>query len=237
MTATLQDTESAIWRALAGLVPGYTIDVSTATAPSIAGTAAPSDTQPVRLLQRYAGEVTQAFAELAERGLAQFDATKLPALFLACAGGRPLGTDGAHVEGGGHTFTAVMRTRWVVYVIVGDLRGDAQATVAAIAGQPAALSVTQRVLVTLAGLQIDGLHDGKPLMVDGFEPWVIAKRVAYIYALHLHADLELPGEVIDSQADAPGVPLAGVRGYVDDASPDTDATTVTLSSFESLPSD
>jgi hypothetical protein len=229
MAATLTDIEAAIWTALAGLVAGYTVDSATPTTPSIAGTSAPSDAHPVRSLQRYAGEVTLAFAELAEKGLGMFDATQLPAVFVAFAGAKPLGADGAYVEGGGHLFEAVLRTRWAVYVVVGDVRGDAQATLASIAGQPAALSISQKVLETLTGLQIAGLHDGKPLELDGLEPWIIARRIAFIYAANFHADMALPGESVATPETAPGARLHGVTMHVNDAAPDTDDATVTLS--------
>lgn len=231
MTATLDQIEDALWARLAGLLGGYTPGPSTAGQAEILAPGAPSGTQPFRYLKRFAGEVVAAWAEEVARGTELLAPTQRPAAFLAFEGCQPLGADAVWAETGGHESQVVVRSLWRVYVVVGDLRSDAAATKASIAGQPAVLSALQRVMEQLDGLAVDGLHDDRPVRWVGSAPWLIAKRTTYVYVARFRADAALP-ESSSGDLAPPGAPLGGMRGTVEDVSPDSNGGTVTLSTFD-----
>lgn len=217
MAASLDAIEAAIYAALGTLVA-----------------ATPTSSAPFRHLRRYAGEVTQDLAAQIERGLYDLTPEQLPAALLAWVKDEPLGQNGAYVEEPGGAIQVVSRSTWRVYVVVRDLRGDEAALKGTLAGQPGQLLCAECVKRGLAGLHIDGLFENRGLRWLGSSPWVIARRTAYICALSFGADAELPESSAEDNP-TPGVPLAGVYGTVPDATPDTNAAAVTLSSFSTLP--
>lgn len=184
---------------------------------------------PFVLVDRWAGEVTQ------EDGVDAGTLSKSPSALLAFEESQPEGAGGAHAETGGHAIEVVERHVYRVYVTVKDARGDANAIKGTV-GQPGVLACARAVKKALAGLVIPGLFDGDVVRLVGQRPWAIRRGTSYTHILRFSARTTLD-ESTPEENPTPGVPLAGVRGHVDDASPDTDAAAVTLSSFASLPTD
>lgn len=209
--ATLDTIEDALFAALGGLVQAPDADLT--------------DAKPLRFLDRYAGEVTR------EHGVDTTFLVQCPAALLAFEDARPLGADGAWAETGGHDAQVVGRSTWRVYVTVRDARDDAHALKSSLAGQPAALAVAQRVKVTLDGLAVPGLFDGRRVRWSQTAPWLILRRVAYVYAVRFAADAALP----EAADPLPGVPLARVDGTLPDARRDTDGAEVTLARARTTP--
>ncbi len=209
--ATDDEIEAALFAALEGL----------------ARSATPAG--PFVLVDRWAGEVTQ------ETGVDAGTLAKSPSALLAYEESTPEGPNGAQSETGGHAIQVVERHVYRVYVTVKDARGDA-AGVKGTVGQPGVLACARAVKKALAGLAIPGLFDGDVVRLVGQRPWAIRRGASYTHIIRFSARATLD-ESTAEENPTPGARLAGVRGYTDDATPDTDAATVTLSSFESLPSD
>ncbi len=209
--ATDDEIEAALFAALEGL----------------ARSATPAG--PFVLVDRWAGEVTQ------ETGVDAGTLAKSPSALLAYEESTPEGPNGAQSETGGHAIQVVERHVYRVYVTVKDARGDANAMKGTV-GQPGVLACARAVKKALAGLAIPGLFDGDVVRLVGQRPWAIRRGASYTHIIRFSARAALD-ESTAEENPTPGARLAGVRGYTDDATPDTDAATVTLSSFESLPSD
>ncbi len=209
--ATDDEIEAALFAALEGL----------------ARSATPAG--PFVLVDRWAGEVTQ------ETGVDAGTLAKSPSALLAYEESTPEGQTGAQSETGGHAIQVVERHVYRVYVTVKDARGDANAMKGTV-GQPGVLACARAVKKALAGLAIPGLFDGDVVRLVGQRPWAIRRGASYTHIIRFSARAALD-ESTAEENPTPGARLAGVRGYTDDATPDTDAATVTLSSFESLPSD
>lgn len=209
--ATDDEVEAALFAALEGL----------------ARSATPAG--PFVLVDRWAGEVTQ------ETGVDSATLAKAPSALLAFEESLPEGPGGALAETAGHTIGVVERLVFRVYVTVADTRSD-KAGIKGTVGQTGVLACARAVKKALVGLVIPGLYDGDVVRLVSHRPHHIKRGVSYTHILRFSARTALD-ESTAEENPTPGAPLAGVRGYVDDASPDTDAATVTLSSFESLPSD
>ena len=209
--ATDDEIEAALFAALSSLL-------KSATPPG-----------PFVLVDRWAGEVTQ------DTGVDATTLAKSPSALLAYEESIPEGPGGAQTETGGHAIQVVERHVYRVYVTVKDARGDANAMKGSV-GQPGVLACARAVKKALAGLVIPGLFDGDVVRLVGQRPWAIRRGASYTHIIRFSARAAID-ESTPEENPTPGAPLACVRGYVDDASPDTDDATVTLSSFESLPSD
>ncbi len=184
---------------------------------------------PFVLVDRWAGEVTQ------ESGVDSTTLAKSPSALLAYEESTPEGQNGAQSETGGHAIQVVERHIYRVYVTVKDARGDA-AGVKGTVGQPGVLACARAVKKALAGLVIPGLFDGDVVRLVGQRPWAIRRGASYTHIIRFSARAALD-ESTPEENPLPGEPLAGVRGDVVDAAPDTNAATVTLSHFNSLPED
>lgn len=204
--ATLDEIEDAIFAALYALR-------TAATTPG-----------PFVLVDRWAGEVTR------ETGVDSAIVGKSPSALLAFEESTPEGPNGAQSETGGHLIQVVERHIFRVYVTVLDARGDKPATKGT-TGQTGVLACAHRVKKALAGLVIPGLFDGDVVRLAGHRPWVIKRGTAYTHLLRFSARAALDESTADENP-LPGVPLGGVQGEVNDATPDTDGETVTLSTFD-----
>lgn len=176
---------------------------------------------PFVLVDRWAGEVTQ------ESGVDSTTLAKSPSVLLAFEESTPEGQNGAQSETGGHAIQVVERHVYRVYVTVKDARGDANAMKGTV-GQPGVLACARAVKRALAGLVIPGLFDGDVVRFIGQRPWAIRRGASYTHILRFSARTALD-ESTAEENPTPGTPLAGVRFEVDDATPDTDDATVTLS--------
>lgn len=200
MVATLDQIDAAVYIALGTLV-----------------NATPSATQPFRHLRRYAGEVSADMVEAIEQGRYDLKPEQLPAMLFAFEGEDPLGDNGIFRQDGPQLVQIVGRSFWRVYVVVRDLRGDNEAIKGVtLAGQPGALLCAQRVKDLLAGLQVDGLFEAAGLRWLATRPWVIARRVAYVYALRFAADSELSDPPAEPTPGDPLVLDVAVQGSAPD---------------------
>jgi hypothetical protein len=204
--ATLDEVEAALFTALLAL----------RTHATPAG--------PFVLVDRWAGEVTQ------DGGIDSAILGKSPSALLAFEESVPEGASGSQSETGGHLIQVVERHVFRVYVTVLDARGDKQALKGTV-GQTGALACAHRVKLALAGLVIPGLFDGDVVRLVGHRPWLIKRGTGYTHLLRFSARAALD-ESTEDENPTPGVPLGGVRGDVQDATPDTDGATVTLSTFD-----
>jgi len=209
--ATDDEVEAALFVALSSLL-------KSATPPG-----------PFVLVDRWAGEVTQ------DTGVDSATLAKAPSALLAFEESIPEGHGGAVAETAGHNIGVVERLVFRVYVTVADTRSD-KAALKGTVGQTGVLACARAVKKALVGLVIPGLFDGDVVRLVSHRPHHIKRGTSYTHALRFSARIGLD-ESTPEENPTPGAPLAGVRGYVDDASPDTDDATVTLSSFQSLPSD
>jgi hypothetical protein len=217
VTATLDEVESALFACLGSLVaPG--------------GAASPS--QPFRRASRFAGELTPQWFEENAKGLHDLAPSNLPAAFLAFEDGRPLGDeDGAYTDTLLRDTEVVVRSLWRIYVVVGDLRGDAAALKAAVSGQPGALLCVQRVMEAFAGMDVDGLFAASGVRLVRVAPWLIAKRVAYVYVVQVAASASLPA----TTEPTPGEPFAGMDTTITDAPSDEGSDPMPLAAVRAVP--
>lgn len=180
---------------------------------------------PFTLVDRWAGEVTQ------DTGVDSETLARSPSALLAYEESIPEGAS----ETGGHLIQVVERHVYRVYVTVKDTRGD-KAALKGTVGQTGVLACARAVKKALAGLVIPGLFDGDVVRLLGQRPWHIKRGVNYTHIVRFSARAALDASTPEENP-LPGEPLAGVRGDVLDAAPDTDAAAVTISHFNSLPED
>lgn len=200
MAANLDDIELAFFTALSALKG-----------------APPSLTQPFRVVDRWAGEVSQ------ERGVEENTLNAVPAALLAFEQSIPEGRDGALVETGSHLIEVVERHLFLVYVVVGDTRSDS-AAIKGGSAVPGILRCARLVKEALAGLVIPGLFDGDVVRLEGHRPWLIERGVQHTHILRFSARAELPA----SSVTTPGDPFV-LDARANAPEPDTDAATVNLS--------
>lgn len=229
--ATLEDVEGAIWQALATLVPGYVPDGATTTTAAIVATAGLTTHQPVRALRRYAGEVSRATLDAIEKGLGPVALTDLPAVFWAFEGARPVGPDGAWVEAVEGQSEVRVRSLWRAFVVVSDLRGDAQAMLSNVALQPAALSISHRIVARLAGLAIPNTQARNLLWIETI-PWLVGRRL-YVAAVRFAA--ESPLDQDSAAADPTETAFEGADGVVQPAQPGQPVDPSYFNPFEANP--
>lgn len=209
--ATDDEIESALFAALEALRVGAT------------------PAGPFALVDRWAGEVTQ------DMGVDSETLAHSPSALLAYEESIPEGANGAQSETGGHAIQVVERHVYRVYITVKDTRSD-KAALKGTVGQTGVLACARAVKKALAGLVIPGLFDGDVVRLLGQRPHHIKRGVNYTHIIRFSARAALD-ESTPEENPTPGEPLAGVRGDVLDAAPDTNAATVTLSHFNSLPED
>ena len=217
MTATLDQIEAALFGRLEALA---------------APAGVPTSARPFRRVSRFGGELSAQWFEENAKGLHDLAPQSLPAAFLAFEDGRPVGDeDGAYTETLTRDVEVVTRSLWRVYVVVGDLRGDAAALKSEIAGQPGAMLCVQRVQEALTAMDIDGLFAASGVRFVRVAPWLIAKRVAYVYVVQFAALASLPA----TTDPTPGAPFEGMNTTVTDAPSSEGGTPMTLAAVRVVP--
>lgn len=184
----IDTVETALWRALAGLMPGYTVTGATDTAASVDAPSLPTNTRPLRHIRRFAGDFGAPLVEDVSKGLEGLRLQQYPAAFLAFLKSTPVGADGVYARPILDERMVVRRSYWRVFVATGDLRGDAHAMKADVAGQPAALLATSVVEETLGGLRIAGLLDDAPVAWVASTVYLVSKRGFYVMAVDFSTD-------------------------------------------------
>lgn len=212
MSATLDAVEAGLWNELARLLNGYTVVSGTVTEERIDAPSNPTSDRPLRHLRRFAGEVTRALAEDIERGLVSLAPQQMPAALLASVRAVPVGTDGASADTILDLREVVVRSFWRVFVIAQDLRGDGHAMKTDMAGQPAALLASQRVMEILTGLRIPGLHDGDGVRWVGTTVHLVLRRGLYAFAVDFSADATLGAAAASSGGSDGSVPFETMTG-------------------------
>jgi hypothetical protein len=116
---------------------------------------------------------------------------RTPAALLAWPGGRPVGADGEAAQTIIDGAQVVLRSLWVVYLIVDDPRPDEAAYVGG-TGEPGMLDLVQTTCAKILGLRIAGLWDAepRPVLVDVKVGRIVPRAtMVYVVTFATHATI------------------------------------------------